>query len=78
MPRKERSRSVTPWIGYTRYRPPACTSEKTKKREVLVETSVETSSGEVTMAREGGTRELEKEEDERMGGRNGGCRRMKR
>lgn len=43
--RKEKNRSVTPWMRYaTRYRP-RCTGEKMEKREAPLETSVETSSG---------------------------------
>lgn len=69
--RKEKSRSVTPWMRYaTRYRP-RCTDEKMEKREVLLETSVETSSGSKSRWRGQGESGKGKE-------RGVGCKRMKR
>lgn len=73
--RKEKSRSVTPWMRYaTRYRP-QCTGEKMEKREVLLETSVETSNGSKSRWRGQGESGKGKE----VGGGGGvGCKRMKR
>lgn len=52
--RKEKNRSVTPWMRYaTRYRP-RCTGEKMEKRGAPLETSVETSSGSKSRWREWG------------------------